>query len=56
MYTVYTNEICAPFCTSPNCSTDSYTVLIDLGLAELHNVLAESGFSGVAPQGYIEAT
>ena len=43
LYVHGSNEICAPFCTSPNCSADSYTVLIDLDLAELHNVLAESG-------------
>ena len=59
--------MCAPFCTSPNCSTDSspqnvltcnialgqeasYTVLIDLGLAELHNV-----GDSAAPRSYIDS-
>ena len=52
--TQYTNEMCAPFCTSPNCSTDSSRLLtcnlalgqetvatrfdLHVGLAELRNV------------------
>ena len=62
----YTNGMCAPFCTSPNCSTDSSpqnvltcnialgqeasTVLIDLGLAELRSVR-----DSVAPRSYIDS-
>ena len=61
--TQYTNEMCAPFCNSPNCSTDCsshmYSCLgsgncsntvIDLGLVELHNVR-----DSVAPRSYVDS-
>ena len=63
----YTNEMCAPFCTSPNCSTDSspqnvLTCNIALGQEASYTVLIDLGLTELrnvrdsdAPRSYVDS-